>query len=876
METDHVPSFAVQPMVTQENRGLSSPSERPNAKADIVGRTIVHEAQEKKPPSKALSTHRVSVLSLVGRAMCSTIRDVCIRIAHLCQKLASRIFHFKLYADRYRFLLSTHTMRESEFQWHLNLALLRQAEKSTSDEKQLRQIRFLQVQYLSKVAPIYMKYMRLLDSRMESRFQVTPLPGAHYHRSGFRHEQGGGVDRLNKNLALEDASPLILTDTSDFTHLLPLKFRVVEDSSIVTTIVDHISAHLDSQGEATGLQKPLALGFLFDAPEELQRLMHIGADKRGNETFQRAYSAYQKRIHEQMDQAVQVLAKKYPSLSSAQLRAYMYKNSTSICRVDFENMSGIKVLPLFTSLKGSRLEEAHPALLDFIEQTGLYINAITMRRYLYDEQLQEVDTEMARPADQPAQQVARYYPLKDSFIRTNLFRMLTQKFESQDLAASPHISVLGRATLNLLQGLLEKISDEKWEEMNQNPATCQILQNTLFKIFHHLATAHQHINSYDAFAQDIELVHYEMGTLLELTSPFQAQDFPEIYKRALHLSIPENLRGMVRAGLGKTAVNTFAGINAALMKTTPHPVRAYSTGFYFEQASLVREENCFETLLHDPSVPTVDLYCGQFNPNVEIASDHTHYAQRDIAADLTELLEKKPAIKHLTVAIDCTTDYIGSTKVRDLLARFSDKIADGTLNFVFFKSGQKMDMFGMDNYFGAPFYIVNNGSAHWQEFAALSEQRAHQTDALSAQWFCLANAYAAESMDAYRKIIFQNSRSILARIPESLKPNPHNPTQSIRVSTVDEKMEPSFIDIKVLGAAHKLRSVSLLGLLYQKCEDRGIKIHSKASFGFYHLNGIVIQVNEVGGSSTIRINPSLNPEENDVLLELLNEIASQA
>ena len=50
-------------------------------------------------------------------------------------------------------------------------------------------------------------------------------------------------------------------------------------------------------------------------------------------------------------------------------------------------------------------------------------------------------------------------------------------------------------------------------------------------------------------------------------------------------------------------------------------------------------------------------------------------------------------------------------------------------------------------------------------------------------------------------------------------------------------------------------------------------MHSKASFGFYHANGIVIFADDVPNSSTIRINPSLNRDENAAITEFLEELA---
>jgi hypothetical protein len=92
---------------------------------------------------------------------------------------------------------------------------------------------------------------------------------------------------------------------------------------------------------------------------------------------------------------------------------------------------------------------------------------------------------------------------------------------------------------------------------------------------------------------------------------------------------------------------------------------------------------------------------------LNLRTNHTRYAQRDIINDVKQLLGNKPDTKHLTITID----YINSPKVYELLQTFEKEILEGRLNFVLFRSGQKFDMLGVDNYYGAPYYIINNNGA---------------------------------------------------------------------------------------------------------------------------------------------------------------------
>lgn len=228
----------------------------------------------------------------------------------------------------------------------------------------------------------------------------------------------------------------------------------------------------------------------------------------------------------------------------------------------------------------------------------------------------------------------------------------------------------------------------------------------------------------------------------------------------------------------------------------------------------------------------------------------------------------------LTVALDCTIDYINSNKVKNLLEEFKEEIQNGTLNFVFFKSGQKFDMFGMDNYYGAPFFMVNNSDPKWETFKAMSRSPGIQTDILSEQWFCLAYKYASEGLDDYRRLIFENSREILKNCPDSLRPKDDLLNQRITVSQVDDEMDVSSIDIKVRGGFHKLKALALMARFYLSCIKHGVKTYSRASFGFFHPNFIVIMIQNVKDSTTIRLSPGINPRENKFIIEFLNGLTS--
>ncbi|MBS4168907.1 hypothetical protein [Parachlamydia sp. AcF125] len=837
-------------------------------------------------------------LGLVSTVVTSFISEKLSSLVNKIIKLSNLVFNRKI-PNQNKLLLSQEKIDKSKNAWFMNLALIREAADSAElTEEQKKQIQFLASNYLAKTAPIHLKIMRTFFRKLAFLFQVSGTPNEHdyYHRFSLRKLIHLGAS-INLRLAYGEESPFILTDTTEFQHLLPLKFHVIEkihpdSDSILTGLVKHFGA---SGKKALGA--PMSCPFLFDLSATLGQKIETARNKQKETTFRREFGLFKSELNAAIGQAVDKLILQKPELARhrSKLIKFVKKNSTCICRTQVDRVAGIKVLPLFSKIQRFRALKMHHALADFVISTGIGMGAVSLRKEMPNSLEQHKKVSYAAKASNPSPFV-RFYPQIHTFTEAAFYQRFSAIFGSisataplekqigisaedlrlrkADIAKHPHTLLLGKATMDLLTGLLSQIEGTHWEEVHQHATYSQIIQASLFKIRESLATAELHLDKFNQFAQQMELIHAELATLLEIFRPYQPSAFSDIFKEALRPTIPENLQEYVHVGLGKTAVNLCAGINEAVWHINPAPHCVYSKGFYFEQAAFVGYENQFEKIREEDSSPPVDLYFGQFNPNIEIASNFVGYERRDVAKDIRALLVSGKAAPQLTVAIDCTIDKYDSENVRDLLQQFEKEIEAGSLNFVFFRSGQKFDMLGMDNYFGAPFYAVNNGSEKWKPFNRLPTREVHQTDILSCQWFCLANQYATTVLSQYRKLIFDNTRQILNHIPEKLKPgNPLNPKQRLRINTASEDMDACFIDIKVLGLGHKARSIELLGRFYEKMISKGIKLQTRATFGLYHPNALIISVNEVEDSSTIRLHPGLNPEENAVFIEYFESLA---
>jgi hypothetical protein len=176
-------------------------------------------------------------------------------------------------------------------------------------------------------------------------------------------------------------------------------------------------------------------------------------------------------------------------------------------------------------------------------------------------------------------------------------------------------------------------------------------------------------------------------------------------------------------------------------------------------------------------------------------------------------------------------------------------------------------MLGLDNYFGAPYFIINNGDPKWEKINSLDTAKALKTDPLSEQFFALTAAAGPKIMDDYKKQIFKNTNYILNHVPQSLKPGPLN-TCGICVATKDPDVSAPFIDIEFsLGTPHKNDEMMtwIQSRFSQIFMEANKLTYERASFGFAHPNMSFI-------GDKVRINPGLDPSENILYIQFFKEM----
>lgn len=772
---------------------------------------------------------------------------------------------------------------EHEFEWHVNFGLMMLAYRRAQSPELKKEINFLILNYLAKAAPIsFERLEHVLGNQKGMRESQDKFNLGYFVDHGYHREKSVFTDlfrvKLLKDYAHTLAEQFLFTlDTTKIEHLFPVKFHLVPllkkeaVSQIKEIVLKHFQDHLEDHFD-TVLQKQI----LFDLTAVLSEWMVTCGEMDKQLEFDVKVAEVKSFLNDVIGEVVKEITSENPKI----LKTVESENSLvdfikeNILAVSFSSHKGIDAIVPIPVLGRSPVD-----LGNFLNLTGLRMGGVSSRMKIHelftlDELLGGTDLKMAEYSVPGVQDVI-YYPQFDQVTETHVFRRFEEHMSSVlSVDGYSAYGILGKTTVDLIQGLRNEITDEAWLALNRDPVDLEdpqksdhlarrmILQTSLFRLLQGLAEAESSTHDFIKFTNAIELVHCEIATLLELTLPFQADDFQDIYKQQLSF-VPADFQDTIIAGVTKSAMNTFAGVCSAVMSTVKDSQFAHGQDSYFEQVYVVGENTRIDKIFKDPAITKVDLYIGEFNHNINPNRDYHHYTAGSVIEDVEKLLKNKKS-EHLTVALDSTIDLVNSRKAKELLTRFHDEIERGELNLIIFRSGQKFEMLGMDNYYGSPFYMVNNGKAQWDAFKALRTEEAYQTDPLSIQWFCLVNKYAPSMLDLYRSAIISNSRNLLDRVPEELK----SAGSPLRISTVDSEMSPAFLDLKIVDLRY-IDKYIVEEIFYKKMIAEGRKVHSRGSFGFYHPNFNFID------ATTLRINPGLDPKDNEIIVEVLKEIVRE-
>jgi hypothetical protein len=500
-----------------------------------------------------------------------------------------------------------------------------------------------------------------------------------------------------------------------------------------------------------------------------------------------------------------------------------------IQRVKRDGIGALRILPL--SLAQS--DEAHRYLLDWVSHFGLTANMVELDRWLlsaYDS-LSKVS-----------------FPTDDA------------KIEFPDLGGHFMID----AAVKLLKGFFSSIDKERWTAVNASSTRSALVHLALSQIQEQFLLLKRDQTLFETLSR-LEEIHTHLSSLLEIFSPFDPRGFAAVYRSIA--PVPPALQPLTSYGLHMSGMTSLAGVFRALEKSLGRKPRVvYGKNSYFEcvHAAHWISDALSENEASEEDFRNADLLIAQFHPVLQRAPNIFEYSEENIGAALRKALSAERQ-RPLTLALDDTIDFIRSPRVHDLLSEFRQEIEKGDLNVVCLRS-PKFDLFGMDNYSGAPFFMVHSTDPKWSAFDLLLSDPALQTDRLSANWFCLAYRFAAEEEDLYRKAIFDNTRALLEQTPPRL----FEKSQPCRIVPFKEEAIPSFIDIRISGPFHKWRAALVGWRLFSSSMEEKIPIFTRLSIGFYHPNFTVIFGEE---DTTLRLTLGIDPKEASLFADCFKQIA---
>jgi hypothetical protein len=751
----------------------------------------------------------------------STVGNECLLFSHLCHSgakdLLSQVFHK---TPSSRGLPSFNGVRPSHSSWHLNKLLLSQIPAFSDEEKQL--LFFLEKHWLAKVTGFYPLLVNWVCPCFGMCIQVHPETTSSYSRNPANKFSQTYTDIVNdwkRSLPHPQYYPLILTRPFDVHHFLPTCLDVPKEEQVQTT-VEKVALHMQSAD-----MKPVVdLTCIF--PENIK----------DRKEWMRIWTEY--RIH-----------------FLQRCKECNLDPNRIICiqRVHGQAVGGVRILPLSVPF-ADQLESHFQYLLEWVSTLGLSANRVELDRYSSPPARPDIDQPCISPVSKES---------KETF-----FSYLCQ-FKQNWKSDFPHEILLVKGTLQVLEGLLTNLTEAKWNEIIGSPTRSMVVQLSFLKIKKQLEILLDKKEIY--FFNIVEQIHADLSTLLEIFAPFSAKDFPAIYRDAL--TIPADLRPFTSCGVHAAGMTNLTGIFKAAEKSVGSAPRVlYGENTYFECINVAERISKASPVekASEEDFQQVDLILSQFNPVLRrIDFEIAEYKVEKIAETVHRALNTQRE-KPLTLALDCTLDFIDSPRVSKLLQEFQREIKMGVLNLICYRSGLKFDIFGMDNYCGAPFFMIHNQDKKWADFDLILNAPALQTDSLSLNWFCLAYKCAQDQLELYRKQIFDNTRALLNKIPKRLLDMKRG---NYRVIPVEEGANSSFIDIKVFGPFHAMRGGVLAGgCLYLKCmEDGHLIFYPRPSLGFYHPNFTMIFCDNF---TTIRLTLGLDPAQVDLLAKSIEMIDS--
>lgn len=481
----------------------------------------------------------------------------------------------------------------------------------------------------------------------------------------------------------------------------------------------------------------------------------------------------------------------------------------------------------------------------------------------------------------------------NAFLATATFTKFRALSTEKD--APPYQTMYPAATADLLAGLAKVSTKEgKLDEIFQKKQITDVLQHAYYRMLNAMAGASTFKGDLIQFMNNIEIIHDQLQMLLGIAQPHsQDIDFSNSIKRQLQT-----------AKDGKTTVPLEFDPKVHHKASAMHSVSSILSGVESEKEqragtralnALVLKDNYYEAhgaVLHNAKTYNVDeldgwtlkddkgldidlvdksfasgakpkgkidIYICDFHHNISV--ERSEYKPENVTHQVDQLFKKGLVADRFTVAIDCTVDFLRSEDVRNFLEVHKERITKGQLNLVLYRSAQKFDMLGMDNYYGG-FTITINDSKSYNEFDKRMAQKEDQVKGLSHQGLAHLTEFGGEHLESYRQALMTNTRKLYDGLPANCKGDTTSPLMIAKTEDPNnvflDIQFPALSELFALGNTMPAKGPKLNGFynhFIQWAQAQNLAFTTRPSFGFATTNFTTI------AGSKVRLNPGLESDE---------------
>ncbi|WP_267140540.1 hypothetical protein [Anianabacter salinae] len=415
----------------------------------------------------------------------------------------------------------------------------------------------------------------------------------------------------------------------------------------------------------------------------------------------------------------------------------------------------------------------------------------------------------------------------------------------------------------------------------------------------------------NAFLGAMNLIQADIANLVALAEPFGQEDFNTVMKGVAGYSKVLETRGiepefMLKNSGMRGLSSVISGLENMRGREGPLQIAVLENSYYESQINLghakgntthtVSDTNHGQSIIGigealGESGAKLDLFVAEFHHNIGMGV--SEYADLNVLGQVKSLIQNDLVSDRFTVAIDNTISDPDGTEIRELLSDpvVAKAIEDGKLNVVFYRSAQKFDMAGFDNYNGGITASFNKSEA-FGDFMNGMRSTGDEGDKISSfnlQGLTYLQSTARSELSAYRNGIVANTRMMLD--PQSETNRPGFATDSfLRPDTVGQRffqvtpnsdrgavfvdLRSAFIDPDNPKAEDGYSSLFNLINKYVVLPGKDMPLQGRASFGFAHAN-----ISTIGGDR-FRFNPGLESKETMIayreMFDTINDAMSLA